>query len=177
MASYLARVTATFGLLLCTACGRQQPSYRGHVVAEDACSVMQRQMPKETLRARLVKAQSGDLPAERDVWGYYTICDYMDQAKYWEDRLLRAGDADALAARSEELFQAAYPLKDADPRKLFLLKQSLDLEARYRKAVAGRVIHVEVNGKLEAIRFSGEPDEGTANMRKILARVEATQSK
>ena len=177
MASYLIRATAASALLFCVGCGRPQPAYRGQINAQDACSVMQRQMPADALQQTVAKAKAGDVSAQRDVRGYYAACDDVAQATYWEDRLVRAGDADALAARSDDLYQQAYNLKDTDPRKLALLKQSLELEARYRTAAAGRVQHVMVNGQDEEITSSGKPDDRTANMRRILARVEAAQRK
>jgi len=177
MASYPARAITALALLHCAACRQQQPVYRGHVTAGDACSVMQRQMPKDDLQNKLAKARIGNLPAEKEVWGYYAACDDQGQANYWEDRLVRVGDADALAARSDQLFTVAHGLDDHDPRKLSLLKQSLSLEGQARKARAGRVLHVTVNGKIEDITMSGEPNEGTRTMQDLLARVEAAQHK
>jgi hypothetical protein len=122
-------------------------------------------------------AERGDVSVARKLWEYYLSRSEDDKAAPWEDRLIRAGYSGVIGHRSDTLFSEAYRLKDADPRKLALLKRSLDLEARYRKAVAGTVDHVMMNGKLEEIRFSGEPDEGTRRMQTLLARVEEAQSK
>lgn len=119
----------------------------------------------------------GDVSVAKKLWDYYLWRGEDDKAAPWDDRLVRAGYPDAIGHRSDMLLREAYHLKDTDPKKLALLKQSRDLEARYRKAVAGKVVHVMVNGKYDDIRFSGEPHEGTRNMQKLLARVEAAQRK
>jgi hypothetical protein len=138
---------------------------------------MQRQMPEDDFQLKLAKAEDGDLSAEKDVWGYYVACGEKARARYWEDRLFRAGDADALAARSDDIFMEAYDLRDNDPRKLSLLRRAVEVEARARKAHDGRTLHVIINGKEQEIHESGEPDEGTRTMQTLLARVEAAQQK
>ncbi|MFL6727070.1 MAG: hypothetical protein ACJ8FS_11240 [Sphingomicrobium sp.] len=129
------------------------------------------------LRRLTGKARSGDLSAAKELWEHYTWYDDFQHAAPWEERLSNAGEPEVIGYRSDMLFSKAYRLQDADPMKLALLKRSLVLEARYRKATAGRVLHVWVNGKNVDMRQSGEPNEATRNMQNMLARVEAAQEK
>jgi hypothetical protein len=121
------------------------------------------------------KASSGDLSAAKELWDHYVWYGDKEKAAPWEEQLFNAGDADVIGYRSSMLFSEAYHLADADPMKLALLKRSLALDGLRRKAIAGNVMHVMINGKLVDIPRTGEPDEGTANMQRILARVEVAQ--
>lgn len=163
----------------CTACARQPSAKESSekLVTDCLCAESFYQWPEPKLRQTTIAAERGDVRAQKDLWDYYLAHEDERNAAIWEERLFNAGEPGAIGYRSDMLFSKAYKLSDTDPMKLTLLKRSLMLEARYRKATAGRVLHVMVNGKYVDIRQTGEPDQGTKRMREILARVQAAQGK
>ena len=158
-------------------CGRNSSHKEAGERLVSGCDCDEMKLSDAQLRKLADKARSGDLSAAKELWDHYLWQGDREKAAPWEDQLFNAGDPEVIGHRSDELFSKAYHLSDTDPMKLALLKRSLFLEARYRKATAGRVLHVWINGKYWDVRQTGEPDEGTRNMQNILARVETAQRK
>lgn len=163
-------------LATCTAgCGGKAIHREASETLVSGCGCDEMKLSDAQLRMLAGKARSGDLSAAKELWDHYMWYGDKVSASPWEEQLFNAGEPDVIAYRSDMLFSDAYHLSDTDPMKLALLKRSLVLEARYRKATAGRVLHVWMNGKNVDVRQTGEPDEGTKNMQNILARAEAAQ--
>ena len=159
--------------MLVAACGRE-PEAQQEVAAPDACDLIR--LSDAELAKKTREAQRGDVTAEKSLWHHYGCTDKR-KAAYWEERLVQQGDRDAMGVRASKLFSAADKLEDNDPRKLAMLDQSLVLEAKERRADAGRVDKVLVNGQWVEVRYTGEPDQGTRNMQAERDRVAALQGK
>lgn len=96
---------------------------------------------------------------------------------YWEDRLVLAGDMDAMARRSEILFFQARKLDDRDPRKLRLLRDAQDLERKARLARGRGVDRALINGKVVEIPYSPDPGESAKMIDVELKRTATAQAR
>ena len=141
--------------------------------AGDACNFLV--LSNAQLQEVSASAERGSREAMKKLWDHYSCVDEK-QAEDWQDRLIELNDADALLSRSSTLHLQANRLNDRDPKKLAMLREAQELEARGRKARGDGVMNVLVNGKVVAVPYSSAPDDYTQRLADEINRLSAQQA-
>lgn len=167
------QVTVAMGIGL-AGCSRSESDASSAVlnVAPDANALIE--LTEHDLVAVRKKAQSGDPAAAEALYHHYLAKGDDWQADTWETWLIDRGNAAATGRRAELRFEEAAKLPDDDPRKLALLKEAIELNARLpgltateRVMVNGRIVDITAERKESRARFETELKQ---EFRRVYAR-------
>lgn len=87
------------------------------------------QWPTTEVVALTKRAESGDMEAADRLLQYYSVHEDEQKIAYWENWLIKHGNARSIQLRAEKIWWSAHQLADDDPRKLAELREAERLSA------------------------------------------------